>query len=232
MKNLKDYRNKELTIFIVANILLFHVIHQFIKVDANELFNATEVFSQIFTSVIMSVIAFGFILVTECLLTSGTKEKLLYLFGFFGLLNLPGCMIFTNIKNKNIDSRFSYQNLIIKYPTLYENLPESKEERLRYENEKWYAIYSQNRDVPMIYNSQRDWLLFRDIYITTLVIICLYIVLIKMSFVEFSCPYLLFLITMAIITNFGTNRKAARFAYNVIAYDVHTAPEKEKKGDL
>ena len=229
MKDLKDYREKELTLFIIANTLLFLVVHQFIKVDASELLNATEVLSKIFTSVILSVTAFGFIIVIECLFTSGTKEKLLYLFGFFGLLNFPGCTIFTKIRNKNNDNRFSYQSLIAKYPTLYEKLPEDKKERLRYENEKWYAIYSQNRDISMIHNSQRDWLLCRDIYVTTLVIIVTYVILLLMSFIEFYCQYLLFLVATAIITNFGANRKAVRFAYNVIAYDVNRLPVKDSK---
>ena len=108
-----------------------------------------------------------------------------------------------------------------KYPELYQNLPKEKKARERYENEQWYVIYSKNRDVPMVYNSQRDWLLCRDIYVSTLVIIGLYVVVVTIvGFTEINYPYLFFLIIMAVITNFGANRKANRFAYNVIAYDV------------
>jgi len=226
MKDLKDYREKELPLYIIANVLLFLVVHSFITVDTNNFPKTTEVLAQVFVSGILSAIAFGFIIVTECLFTSNFKNNLLYLFGLF---NLPGCTIFSKIKDKDSDNRFSYRKVAEKYPTLYENLPTEKKVRLRYENEKWYVIYNQIREVPMIHVSQRDWLLCRDIYISTLVMLGMYIVVTVLGFAEFNCNYLLFLIVMLAITNFGTNRKAARFAYNVIAYDINRFPEKEKK---
>jgi hypothetical protein len=89
MKDLKDYREKELPLYIIANVLLFLVVHCFITVDANSFPKTTEVLAQVFVSGILSTIAFGFIIVTECLFTSNFKNNLLYL---FGLLNLPGCV--------------------------------------------------------------------------------------------------------------------------------------------
>ena len=142
---------------------------------------------------------------------------------------MPGCTIFTKIKSKNIDNRFSYQNLAKKYPELYDKLPSDKKERLRYENEKWNAIYNQYRDVSMIHFSNRDWLLCRDVYVSTLVIIGFYTIVAMMRLVEFNCQYLLFIIVLAVITNIGANRKAVRFAYNVIAYDVNKPQENQNK---
>ena len=170
MKDLKSYQEKELPLFIISNILIFLIVHKIIEIDAIDcLHNTAKILSQVFISTILSAIAFGFILVIECLFTSGFKEKLMYLFSFFGLLNLPGYTIFTKIREKNDDNRFSYQSVAGKYPELYQNLPADGKERSRYENEKWYAIYSQNRDIPMIQYSQRDWLLCRDIYISSIV---------------------------------------------------------------
>jgi len=229
MNDLKNYQKKELPLFIISNILIFLIVHQIIKIDTIDcLHNTAKIISQVFVSTILSAIAFGFILVIECLFTSGFKEKLLYLFGFFGFLNLPGCTIFTEIREKNGDNRFSYQDVVENYPELYQNLPEDGKGRSSYENEKWYTIYSQNRDVPMIQYSQRDWLLCRDIYISTLVMIFSYVVVAIMRFVDFNYQYILFLIFEAGITNFGANRKAVRFAYNVIAYDVTKTQKNEK----
>ena len=140
---------------------------------------------------------------------------------------MPGSTIFTKIKRKNNDNRFSYKSLVNKYPELYENLPLNKKERLKYENEKWYAIYNQYRDVAMIHFSNRDWLLCRDIYVSTLVMIGLYTVVTVLKLVEFNWQYLLFIICIAIIANIGANRKAVRFAYNVIAYDVNKPSAKK-----
>ena len=224
MKNLKDYRDKELPLYIIANILVFLIVHQFISIDASDVPNTVVILSQLFISTVLSAIAFSFILVVECLFTSNFKDKLLFLFGLF---KMPGSTIFTRIKNNNRDRRFSYQSVKEKHPDIYDNLPIEKKTKQQYENEKWYAIYSQHRDISMIHNSQRDWLLYRDIYISTLVMIILYIITTVIRFVEFNFLYLLFLLIMAIVINFGANRKAARFAYNVIAYDASKFQKKE-----
>lgn len=226
MKDLKDYRERELPLFVIANVLLFLIAHNFIKIDINDLPGSVEVISQVFISSVLSVIAFGFILMVECLFTSKFKERLVYLFGFFGLLLLPGCTTFSAIKNKDNDNRFSYDKAAERYKDIYEKLPIEPSARQRYENEHWYEIYAKHRDVQIIRSSQRDSLLCRDVYISTLVMIALYIVVVVVQMVDFRSTYLLFLILMAIITNIGANRKAARFAYNVIAYDITESPKK------
>lgn len=226
MKDVKDYRERELPLFIIANVLIFLIVHLFIKIDINDLPGSVEVLSEVFISAVLSVVAFGFILVVECLFTSGFKEKLIY---FFGILHLPGCTIFSDIKRENCDNRFSYEKLAEKYNEVYKNLPTDRTKRLRYENEQWYSIYSRHRDAQVIRTSQRDSLLCRDIYISTLVMIGMYIIVLVSKFVTFNCWYLIFLISMAIITNIGANRKAARFAYNVIAYDLNEPQKKESK---
>jgi len=225
MTNLKDYRDKELPLFIIANVLLFLIIHRIISVDTSNIPAATKVLSEFFNSVILSAIAFGFIHVTDCLFTSSFKEKLVYLFGLF---KLPGSTVFTRIKDKNPDNRFSYQMVKDKYPKLYDELPPDDKARLRYENERWFSIYNQCRDVSMIHHSHRASLLCRDIYISMILMILMYLIVTLFKFVVFNKFYFLFLITMLVITNIGANRKAARFALNVIAYDLAKPAGKEK----
>ena len=83
MKDVKDYRERELPLFIIANVLIFLIVHLFIKIDINDLPGSVEVLSEVFISAVLSVVAFGFILVVECLFTSGFKEKLIYFFLLF-----------------------------------------------------------------------------------------------------------------------------------------------------
>ncbi len=227
MKDIKDYRKKELPLFIIANFLIFLFVHLFKKIDVNDFTDSVEVLSEVFVTAVLSVVAFGFILVVECLFTSNFKKNLVY---FFEILHLPGCTIFSDIKRKNSDNRFSYKKLEEKYSEVYKNLPIDKKERLDYENKQWYAIYAKHREAQIIISSQRDSLLCRDIYISTLVMIVIYIILILSNLVTFKFLYLLALIGLAIITNIGANRKAARFAYNVIAYDLNEQKEKESTG--
>ena len=225
MKDLKNYREKELPLYIISNILIFLVVHQFIQIYTSDLYGSVELLSQIFASIVLSVIAFGLIFVIECLFTDELKRKLLYLFSFFGKLNPPGYTIFSKIRDKDNDYRFTHKSLQEKYPLIYKNLPTNKKEQLRYENKEWYTIYNKIREVPMIHVSQRDYLLCRDIYISTLVILLLYTVVSALKLVNFNSHYLIFLIITSAITNIGANRKAKRFVYNVIAYDLSKPQE-------
>ena len=224
MKDIKDYRERELPLFVLSNVLVFLIVHDFISINTNDIPASTKILSEVFSSAIFSAVAYGFILMVECLVTSGLKERLVYLFGVF---SLPGYTIFSNIKKNNRDNRFSYKKLVEKHPDIYESLPSDKKAKRDYENEHWYAIYAKHRDAQMIRVSQRDSLLCRDIYISVLVMIGMYIITCLSKLVSFNFQYFLFLILMAIITNIGANRKAVRFAYNVIAYDLHDPQKKE-----
>ncbi|MCL1880814.1 MAG: hypothetical protein FWF76_01395 [Oscillospiraceae bacterium] len=226
MKDLKDYRGREQSMWVIANVLVFLITHNFISVNTSELIETANTLSELFTAVILTVIAFGFIFVVECLFSTELKSKLLYLFGLF---SLPGCTIFTNIKNKNRDKRFSYNSLVEKYPTIFENLPRDKKARKRYENEHWYSIYNQHRNESIIHFSNRDSLMCRDVYISTLTMLVLYIAVSVAELVTFNCGYLMFLTLLVITTNIGANRKANRFAYNVIAYDVNYKLKEKKE---
>lgn len=224
MKDIKDYRERELPLFVVANVLVFLIVHNLIRINENDIHGSTKILSEVFSSAIFSAVAYGFILMIECLFTSGLKEKLVYL---FGVLSLPGYTIFSDIKKKNRDNRFSYKKLVEKHPTIYEGLPLDEKIRKSYENEHWYAIYAKHRNVQMICVSQRDSLLCRDVYISVLAMIGMYIVTCLSKLVSFNFQYCIFLVLMAVVTNIGANRKAVRFAYNVIAYDLNDPQKKE-----
>ncbi|MCL2352482.1 MAG: hypothetical protein FWC55_08130 [Firmicutes bacterium] len=230
MKNLKDYRVAEQTFFILANALIFLFVHGFVKLDPKALPGSVETLGKLFNATVVSVIAFGFVWFVECVFTSGAKEKLLYL---FGRLSPPGCGIFSEIRKKDGDSRFTCRQLAEKYPELYKNLPNelpgltgrekraARAIRRRYENRQWYAIYDTRRDADIVLASEREALMSRDIYISSLVMIALYGAALAAGTVSFRWPYLLFLCAVTISANFGANRKAKRFAYNVVAYDVN-----------
>jgi len=53
----------------------------------------------------------------------------------------------------------------------------------------------------------------------------LYTVVSVLKLVNFNSHYLIFLIIASVITNIGANRKAKRFVYNVIAYDLSKPQE-------
>lgn len=99
-------------------------------------------------------------------------------------------------------------------------MPEDKKQAYLYQNAKWYKIYSKNRDVAMIYSSNRDYLLCRDMFISTISLLFWYILSSVVGFFEFNIIYLLFLFVMLFVNLLTTHIKARRFVYNVISYDL------------
>jgi hypothetical protein len=182
----------------------------------NTIVNALEM-------VFISGAIFVFTFLADSLFPSGLKEKLVF-------YRMPGETIFSKLKTKNIDKRFTGEQAKEIYKFVYDNLPENKEERYIYENSEWYKIYNKHRDKMMIKISNRDFLLCRDIYFTTIVTIILYLVLVFMfKAIIFDCKYIGYLICMLVISNIGTRNKAKRFAYSVISYDITN--QKNMEGD-
>jgi hypothetical protein len=162
----------------------------------------------------ISGVIFVFTFLADSLYPSELKEKLI-------LYRVPGETIFSKIKEKNTDKRFTWEQAKEAYKSVYNNLPENKKEQYIYENSEWYKIYNKHRDKMMIKVSNRDFLLCRDIYFATIATMILYLVLVFIfRVIIFDCRYIGYLICMLIISNIGTRNKAKRFVYNVISYDI------------
>lgn len=218
MNNLKDYREKELTWYVITNVSILILLSGMFIIDISK--DGIELFKLILdilnTTIIFAVI-FCFILVTDSLFSSKIKLSLLYVC----FSRLPGETIFSDMRSKNIDERFTKEQAITKYSQIYENLPTILKERYRFENSKWYSIYNKHRDVTMIAISNRDYLLCRDIYFSTLSMIVLYALLtFAFNILVLDYRYILYLFAMLVLTNIATRYKGKRFVCNVIAIDI------------
>jgi len=223
MTNLKNYRNKELRYYLIANIAILLLLldffnpHQF---DNND--QVTTLISTFLNISILSSVIFVLTFTADCIFSSQLKDFLI-------IGRLPGETIFTKIKTKNIDKRFSSEDALKIYSNIYDSLPDKKEERYAYENTEWYKIYNRHRETTMIMISNRDFLLCRDIYFSTIVVIIIYLVLtLVFKIIAFDCRYIGYLVTMLFISNIGTRIRGTRFACNVIAYDITNQPPVNK----
>jgi hypothetical protein len=215
MKNLKDYRKKELKYYAMANILILLLLLGNLQFQADvatiNIFNTIII---VFEMAFISGTIFVFTFLSDSLFSSVLKEKLI-------LYRLPGKTIFSKIKEKNTEKRFTWEQANEIYKSVYDNLPKNKKERYIYENSEWYKIYNKHRDVMMIKISNRDFLVCRDIYFTTIITIILYLVfVIIFKVIIFDCRYIGYLLCMLVVSNIGTRNKAKRFVYNVILYDI------------
>lgn len=220
MSNIKDYRSKELLWYIIAQIILIvifqnpHILHFNLDKWQETLINVIS--STLFSSII-GVFSFVF----DSMFSNKTKYKWLY----FGMRQ-PGEKIFENIKNHHNDFRYTKEKALEKYEEIYDHMPESKVDRKAYENDRWYQIYFKHRNVPMIFNPHRDYLLCRDIYFATIVIIAFYILIsILLPGVAFSWKLLILESVFLISSNIAARQRGRRFVANVIAYDLQERPE-------
>lgn len=218
MKNLKDYREKELKMYILANILVIVILSNTFVVS--EILTSEDswlvLFIKIVDSTLISSSIYIFAFLADAMFSSGLKMKMVYFLG-----ELPGANVFSSIKTKNNDYRFTSEQVLEKYKGIYDNMPNDLKKRRKFENSMWYSIYDKWRDTDMICISNRDYLLCRDLYISTLIIIIGYILgTTTLNIIEFNWKCIYYLLCMMLVTNISTRLKGKRFVYNVIAYDI------------
>lgn len=225
--NLKDYREKELKNYVIGNALIITVLLGIfdtllnIKMDevADNIFLTLS--SEIISAGIFSSILYTYVFIFDAIVPGSYKDLICNLYR-----PLPGEVIFEEIKEKVNDKRFTKEEALQKYADIYENLDDlvGKEKR-KMSNSAWYSIYLKHENKTKIFISQRDYLLCRDLCISTLYIGLLYFTLWKFSIISFDNRIVILLIVELIATNFAMRGKQRRFAYNVIAMDIHTPEE-------
>lgn len=225
--NLKDYREKELKNYVIGNALIITVLLGIfdtllnIKMDevADNIFLTLS--SEIISAGIFSSILYTYVFIFDAIVPGSYKDLICNLYR-----PLPGEVIFEEIKEKVNDKRFTKEEALQKYADIYENLDDlDGKEKRKMSNSAWYSIYLKHENKTKIFISQRDYLLCRDLCISTLYIGLLYFALWKFSIISFDNRIVILLIVELIATNFAMRGKQRRFAYNVIAMDIHTPEE-------
>lgn len=214
MASLKEYRNNELKWFLLANILLM-----IISSDAlvfGETVNA--LISSI--STVINITAFSsaiyiFTFISDSVVPSRIKVFLVFLWN-----KQPSCTIFTDMERKCEDNRFTIEEAKKKYENIYkkiEKCPKSFDQ-----TPLWYEIYNQNRDNPIVFGSNRDYLLLRDMHTQTIILILVYATLLFMTkVIIFSWKFMLYLIFMVILLNISARVQGKRMVYNVLSVDLN-----------
>lgn len=216
MNDIKSYREKELKMYIIACIFVLICITQDFSLDKAEVDLIINI-SKVLNTVLASSSIFIFVFISDSLFSSDIKQKIVTL---FGIIKMPGNVIFDQIKDKCKDDRFTKEEVMIVYKNIYDDMPSDKKESNKYQNSKWYKIYSKHRDVSIVFISNRDYLLCRDMVFATIMLSFLYLIGTALDLFDFSITYLGFLGIMIVINIYATHLKARRFAYNVIAYDI------------
>lgn len=225
---MKDYRENELRNYVIANLLIIVIFTELL----NQLFFTNDLVHSVVNTIsfaFLTSIIYIFVFILDGLLPSSFKDRLIFL----KKNKLPGFTIFTDIRsNKISDIRFSQEKILNTHAEIYNKLDGlivGTEEIKKFENEQWYGLYICNKESEMISTSQRDYLLTRDMYISTISISILYLFfsLIVVT-IEFNLPVLIYFLVMAVLTNIVTRVKVRKFVLNVIALSIY---KKERGND-
>lgn len=218
MNNIKDYREKELKSYIIGNILLLLScsgnLHKLITWGIDNSFDAWRI---IIESALLSSIFYIYVFIMDSLISGEMKFIICYL----GIEKKPGYTIFTKMKKRLKDDRFSQNDVLNKYKKIYENMP--MENRKKYENNQWFKLYNRHKDESRVYTSHRDYLLCRDLCVGSIWIFVIYLMLaFWLNIISFSWRICAIILLEIVITNIAMRVKGERFAYNVIAVNIYS----------
>ena len=232
MKDLKDYREKELKSYVIGNILiallLTDMLEQVIGMEASMAFEACKA---LIGSAVISSVLYIYVFIMDSLLPGDIKFAICYL----GSTKMPGFTIFTDAQENNrknrkaLDGRYTAEEVKAKYAQVYADLENEKDadKRKELQNTYWFRIYRRHQTEPAIYTANRDFLLCRDICIMTLWLLLAYLGACMLSVLPFSCKLVEFFLIEFALTFFAVRGKGGRLARNVLAADIHPRVEKE-----
>lgn len=217
MKDIKDYRSNELKYFVIANIIALLYLGKVINVQlvAND-GTYSNLIVTVINSALFSSTIYILVLILDALVPTKIKNVIVYWF-----FPLPGQVVFSNWKRKGQDERISQKNFLKYYEKIYENMP-SKEKLRQYENVEWYKLYIKYEKEDKVFSSHRDYLMLRDMTVSTVVMLILYIVMGTIGEIIPVCRNgVSYLVVMYIITNIATHSRGKRFVNNVFACDIY-----------
>lgn len=226
MDDIKNYREKELKFYALANILVIAYIEEIITIEdlIEPENNLQTLLITLLNSALFLSILYIFVLLADALLSERMKNRIVFFWG-----HLPGETVFSRMKKQVKDIRFTQQQVLRKYKELYDNMPNDRKERYGYENSKWYEIYNIYRNNMMVFGANRDYLICRDMTCSTVIILVLYIMFsVVMKTISFRPKCVLYLVIMFLVTNIATRTKSERMVNNVIICDLQkTDPQKD-----
>lgn len=218
---MKDYRKEELKAYVIANIILMIWLSGILNEILN-LFNdySNSFIETIVTPALLSSMICIYIFIIDSIIPANWKEAIIFL-----IKKRPGETIFTKMKDKSFyDARFTRESAISKYQAIYDEIDKEtdKKKKRNIENSKWYQIYLKYQENGSVSGSQRDFLLTRDLCITSIILLLgfIFVCLMYKSITNKPIIYII-IIAEIVFTWIATQVKAYRFVTNVIARDIY-----------
>ena len=214
MKSLKEYRNNELKWYLLANILLMTISSGFFVFGETIESWVTGISSVLNVTVFSSAI-YILTFVFDSVVPSRIKVFLVFLWK-----RQPSCTIFSDMEQKLEDNRFTLKEAKKKYAKIYEQI--NDEPKKFDQTPLWYEIYNRHRENTIVFGSNRDYLLLRDMHAQTIILMLVYIIIWRMAGnMAFSWKYIIYLTSMVILLNISARVQGKRLMYNVLSVDIN-----------
>ena len=218
---MKSYRHQEKKSLVNLYALLFLLMCTNLELEFPLDLPGSEwyLFFSISNSVVLAGIVSLATFIMDCFISSSAKDRLLGMF----LIPKAGSTVFSKIKDGKIrDDRIYLPKAIEYYDDIIKELPAKKKERRKFENTKWYTIYCRYQERGSVAQSQRDYLLCRDMFVQTVSFIAFYLISLILfgDRVQFSWKFICTLCSVGLIINIAAHSKMKRFVYTVIALDL------------
>lgn len=215
MRNLKDYTKDELAKYVLVNCIVLLLISGDLKMDAAQTFNAVDLLGgKLFNVAVIVFIMYIYTFILNSMISDVCRKRLVWFRS-----PMPGEVIFKEIRESSVDKRFTSEKVRQVFSEIYSEAErfEREENRREYENQEWYRIYSEIKEDSMVFYSNREYLLLRDMYISTWFMALISALLCLCGMIHMSVGSMGFLLALLIFTNMAARQKGRRFAYNVIA---------------
>lgn len=231
VQNVKDYIDKELNKFVLANIIV--VLFLAGQLDLLSDTKSISVFGISLANLgIVASPMYVYIFVLNYVYSPETKDKIVFWWG-----RMPGCTIFTDIRQGSIhDPRFTQETIIEKYKDIYNKITQyvydGKIDKAHlYENESWYKIYSKYKNKGAVSDALCGQLLCRDMCVATFSMLMMLFVAWFLGYgYIFNYKCVIFLVVVYSISNAAARFRASRLVLNVIALDAGN-DEDQSEGD-
>lgn len=223
--NVKEYREKELNLFVIANSIAVIFINHIVPISV--FYNPDNV-NLLFSTLSLSIftgVTYAYVLVFDAIVPSNWKYKIAHMG-----MKLPGETVFSDIqagKYKN-DKRVVKEKITEKYQDIYATLSKDlsgkgkRKYKARYENEKWFSIYRIHEDELKVQVANKDYLMCRDMAVSVIVLLVIYLIaMVSIRFIEFHVSTILYLLIAYILCVIASINKSKQFVITTIICDVY-----------
>ena len=227
MREVKDYLDKELNRFVLANVIILLLLAGQLDVLSNA--KTILVFGINLTSIIaVASPLYIYVFFFNYIYSPKLKTRLIFWWN-----DMPGCTIFSDILMGKIkDSRFTQAEAVEKYDAIYIKISEYKNgdeaNQIRnYENASWYKIYQRYKNEKAVLDALRGQLLCRDACVATFSMLVMLGLLWFIGYGYYlNCKCGIFLVLVYLFSNLAARLRAKRLVLTVIALDISSGKKK------